>query len=187
LASYYIIPGWSEGHWQAKRLARELEKRGVIKARKARQADIIIGHSAGCYMLPHKVKAKRIFLIGPPYWPGRSIVSRTFRNVIIDAPAQLKSWGWARFCLNRLWNGAYILIRPFRTINAWRSLRGILIGLHDESKIILIRSSKDCFCSPEAAQLAREYTNVTFREVPGLHEDCWHHPRPYVDLIIKEL
>ncbi|MEX1995589.1 MAG: hypothetical protein WD887_02325 [Candidatus Saccharimonadales bacterium] len=185
--SYYIIAGWAEGSKLSFGMGRELEKRGLVKAKKVGQANIIIGHSAGCYMLPHKVSAQVIFLIGAPYWPGRSIVRRVFNNVVTDAPAQIKSWDSWRFLHNRLWNTAYIMARPFRTIKAWRSLRRMLVGLHDDSKIIIIRSSQDSFCSPDVRLLADECENVSFREVEGLHEDCWHNPGLYVDLIIKEL
>lgn len=187
LPSYYIITGWAEGGRHSRLLGKELEKQGLIRARKAKRADIIVAHSAGCYMVPHKVQAKTIFLIGAPYWPGRPIGRRIFDNVITDAPVQMRSWGLLGFIRNRLWNTVYIIARPFRTITAWRSLRRMLVGLHNDSKIIIVRSSLDCFCTPDIRSLARSYENVSFKEVKGLHEDCWHDPGPYIDLILKEL
>lgn len=184
--SYYIITGWAEGRWHSRRFGQELEKRGLVKAPSAAKADIIIGHSAGCYMLPSKIKAETVVLINPPYWPGKSMVVRIFNNSIVGAPAQIRNWGLWWFVRKRFWNGASTILRPLRIIKIWRSLQTMLVGLHD-SHIVIVRSSLDVFCSPDVHLLSRDYKNVSIREMKGLHEDCWHNPAPYIDLLLKEL
>ena len=94
-----VIPGFGEGAWHQKRLLNAFEKLGYIAEADAAQADIIIAHSAGCFYLPKVRPQQQVVLIGPPYWPGRSVLSSFIRKGHHDIIANFHRgtlWFWLR-------------------------------------------------------------------------------------------
>src|SRR5688572_18120710 len=65
-----IIYGWAEGHWHGHRLRKELKAAGLEYSHDPANADVIIAHSGGCYMLPDNSQANLVMLVGFPYYAG---------------------------------------------------------------------------------------------------------------------
>lgn len=187
LGNVYILPGWSEGPKLTKRLRRELKKAGFKISKKIELAEIIITHSAGCHILPTHINPKLVMIINPSYWPQRSVLINICRNIAWDLPGQIRDFGLLPLLRNRGWNIFYILSAPVRSIRVWRSLKQVLFEVLVHKKILIVRNSDDCFCTPRLAELVKDYKNIEVAKLPGLHEDCWFNPKPYVDLLLKEL
>jgi len=183
----HIIDGWSEGPRHMAALEQELSRAGFSLSQDKTKADVIIAHSADWYFLPKDDSSKLIAHINPPYWPNRPILLGMIRNVLLDIPMQLRSWGWKRLAVHRLKNIFYIFIHPLRGLRIWRSLKSALVEKDKNKRVLIMRNKRDCFCSPEIKSYLKSVKGAKIVELPGLHEDCWFNPKPYVDLILKEL
>lgn len=182
-----IIYGWSEGPWQGQRFKAALAKTGLEIVKNPLKADIIIAHSEGCYWLPGGINPKLIALIGLPHWPGRSLITSTILNLIANAKTESRqdlSW-WAAKLIHNVF---YIFSRPNLT---WR-----LLSRHNSANIpilktgqkgLLIRASKDTYCSPNIQDLLPKLKPYVFKQIAGVHDDCWATPGPYIKLIKENL
>ncbi len=180
----HIIPGWSEAGYQKNLFSRALDK-GLQLTEDAASADVLVAHSAGCYALPGRSRAKLILLIGLPYWPGRPLISSIIHNALLDMPMQVSSWGVLFWLKLRLHNWVYGFAHPVHHIKIWRSSRKALDLASAGAKVVVIRNEQDVFCGPETEKYLEKFNKVEYIQLPGLHEDCWRFPEQYVTLIKK--
>ena len=178
-----ILYGWSEGPWHTKKLATHLKAEGFNIINDVKTADVILAHSLGCYMLPANVKAKKIVLIGIPYWPGRSIVDSLIHNLRLEAK-QRRGFTW---WLNRSIHAAfYILLRSPYTIKGLRKRSKLKFNLPPKNTdVVLIRNELDGFCHPDIQKLIPKLSKYSLKQLPGGHEDWWINPKTYVDILKK--
>lgn len=182
----HIVPGWSEGKWHFKQFDSHLK--GHFKlTENSQKADIIIAHSSGCYSLPATNTAKLVVLVNPPFWPGKPLINRSFKNVFWQIPKQIKSFGFIFLLKMRLRNILNILSQPWKHIKVWRSLRQTFLKASIANKTILIRNKDDAFCNQEIEKYLQDFPDIKYIELPGLHEDIWRYPKVYIDLLLKEL
>src|SRR4051812_13441361 len=110
-----IIYGWAEGSWQSRLFTDELTKRGLVLTKNVGEADVIIAHSSGCYLIPHDITAKLILLIGLPHWPGRSVASGIIHKLMAEMKHHRRdrslAW-WLNKLAHNIW---YIVTRPQAT------------------------------------------------------------------------
>ncbi len=183
-----FIYGWAEGAWQAKQLAGDLAKHGFRLTRHPEKADVVLAHSAGCYMVPQITKAKLIVLIGLPYWPGKPLHKSLIEKLKLEAKKHKNRGDYLWFANKIAHNLWYILTRPhamYRFIKNYRQLK--LPKASQKQQVILIRNSDDRFCTPEVAQILPQAKGYKFLELPGLHDDCWIEPEPYIKIIRNAL
>jgi hypothetical protein len=178
--TYYIVPGWSEGRWHIKEFTRRSQ---IDLADKAETADIVLAHSSGCYNLP-KLKNKKVVLVDPPYWPGRSMLRRMFRHVIADVPKQISSYGLPFWLNMRFHNTLYAVVAPLKhTIHTHSSLKKELASDLIDCKVIIIRNENDAYCSSDVEQLASK--KISVHTLAGLHEDCWIEPKQLITTLVN--
>ncbi|HEV7454705.1 MAG TPA: hypothetical protein VGO07_05595, partial [Candidatus Saccharimonadales bacterium] len=142
------------------------------------QADIIIAHSGGCFVLDPRPE-QRIIMIGVPYWPDRSI----FKSLCIKIASDFyhhHHQGELVFWLHKTgWNAVYSL--KIRT--HFRMLRGRARGAHWQYKNVTVaRNIHDAMCTPDLSRLPFT-TPQNFVELPGHHDECWVDPNPVVELV----
>ncbi|HSX18234.1 MAG TPA: hypothetical protein VLE51_02685 [Candidatus Saccharimonadales bacterium] len=181
-----IIYGWAEGPWESQKFRELLQENEFEITNNPSNADIIIAHSSGCYLTPSDIHNKQIFLIGLPYWPGRSLLSSIIKKLKneVDYHRRDKSLGW---WLNKiLHNTWYILSRPSASYFGLTKHKEKYLPSDSNNIVMVIRPSDDTFCHPDIMKLLpmRDYK---FIELPGAHDDCWVDPKPYIDLLLKEL
>lgn len=183
-----IIYGWAEGPWQGGKFKKQLEQSGFRLSSDPRSADVIIGHSAGCYFLPEAVGARLIILIGLPFWPRKLLIISLLQKLWWEIHHHRRNsdltW-WLHKTIHNIW---YTLTKPSLTPKALIAhRRRNLPSVSEGRKIILIRNDADTFCHPDiqnSLEAARKYHPV---ELAGGHDDCWMNPKPYIDLLLKEL
>lgn len=183
---YFIAYGWSEGPWHSRKIRKSLEEKGFGHASTAVDADIIIAHSLGCYLIPRGHRAKVIILIGLPYWPGRPVPLSVLRNTVENIRSSVRdgsAW-WLNKLLHNLW---YILVRPSASYDALTQRRlAFLPKARSSQHILLIRNSDDAFCHPHIEKMLPDDLGYAYLDMAEkLHEDCWLNPDPYVKLIEK--
>ena len=183
-----IAHGWAGGKWHVRRFLKALKQNGFEERKRIANADVIVAHSTGCYRLKENNNAKLILLIGPPYWPTKSILHRLLKKKGHDTRHRLRNEGLL-FTINKLlFEIIYVIIKPSYTFIALKHHRYLhFLELIKNKRVILIRNEEDFLCSPEIEQAVKNYENVCYVELPGGHDDFMTNPGPYVDLILKEL
>lgn len=188
LPSIAIKEGWGGGRWHTKLFVSELKTAGLKITNRAGSADVLFAHSVGCYDLPDNPRAKLIILVGPPYWPSKSILRRMFTIKHHDLKYTTANHG-PGYTLNKtLWQAIYVILKPTYTWLAIRQHRRLhFLDRLNNKKIIVVRNKEDYYCSPEIETILQKYPSLHYVELPGPHDDYYTNPKPYVDLILKEL
>lgn len=173
--TFHIIYGWAEGPWHGRKLKKALYGCGYRLAA-VEEADVIVTHSAGAYLVPNGSDNKAVLLIGVPFWPGRPLALRCVQKVWYDFLAHKhQPLSWLR---KTSWNIFYIISQPrhnFRLSHASRRKSNLAFPV----QAIIIRNKDDAFCTPEV----QAYFQNKIIELPGQHDDCWQNPEHYVPLI----
>lgn len=182
-----ILHGWSEGPWHTKKLIHELEKLEFKLTKDIENADVIIAHSIGTLMLPEKVVAELVVLVGVPFWSGKSVLKSFTENLKLE---KAKDHGRKWWVIRSLWATLYALKRAPYTYKALRKRARAefkLPKVPGKNKIIVVRNRLDTFSSPKIQDLLPQNKKIHFIELPGGHEDWWLSPQKYINLIVKHL
>ncbi|HET9721431.1 MAG TPA: hypothetical protein VFP32_00155 [Candidatus Saccharimonadales bacterium] len=183
-----ILEGWAGGPYLSRLFAKEAKGSGFQLTKTAKQADVIVAHSTACYLLPKKQHAKLVVLIDPPYWPDEPIVKRWINMNKNEIKMLIKLFGYRRFAIDKLWEAYYVFAKPRYTYSVLRNQSHLeFIKALSSQKVLLIRNTEDEFCSPVIKDEIKKHKNLKYFELPGYHGDYYHHPKPYIDLILKEL
>jgi hypothetical protein len=177
--TFHIFYAWAEGPWHGMQLVEAMKRAGFTEA-PIDEATVLIAHSAGSYLVRPLENNKIVLVIDPPYWPGRSLALRIFRKVWQDLKLRR---GTPLYSLKKMfWTDWAILTKPKMTVKAYRAT-------HTKNELeaipngaLVIRNDDDVFCTPEIAKVIKNKL-IT---LPGLHDDCWHNPKPYVKLLESE-
>lgn len=181
-----MIYGWAEGPWQARSFKKALQKEGLVFTNDILRADVIVAHSSGCYLIPKNTSAKLIVLVGLPYWPGRSLASSVAKKLVGELRYHRRNkdiFWWLNKIMHNIW---YIITRPHKSLYAFTRHRLERLP-SDKHRTLLVRPTDDTFCHPNIIKTLKPLKNYGFEEISGEHDDCWVKPKPYVDLILKEL
>lgn len=180
-----IVYGWAEGKGHAKYLRSQLRSEGFKLVKNSAEADVIIAHSGGIFLLPKHLRAELVILVGIPYWPEKH-PSRSLRDKI---RLELKNLNGLRYFLRKsLLNCIYFIIRPLHHFKIWRSWKRELYPFpHNEESFIAVRNKDDTFSKQnEVTELAANKSwNVV--SLDGFHDDIWLNPDKYIQLIKSKL
>ncbi len=177
--------GWSEGPWHTKQFEKLLNSKGFDVMNDTRKADVVVAHSLGCFMLPAKMEAKRVILIGIPYWPGKSVIKSLTNNLRHEAKQKKGFIWWLKRSIHAAY---YATLRAPYTFSGLRKRSKLRFNLpSDPSGVIMIRNELDGFCHPDIQKILPQTAKYRLINVGGGHEDWWINPAPYVDLILKHL
>jgi len=188
MSSVAVIDGFAEG-WQTSKIFREaIERAGYQVTKEAGTADVIVAHSAGCFFLPDTHKGQLVFLVGPPYWPGRPVLVSLVQKLWRDFVYRKREGRLGYWAKKHLWSLLYILTDIPHTIKLTFFVRH-----HDfrsrlqHTDFILVRNRDDSFCTPDIESIPFGNKKIGYHELPGEHDDLWANPGPYVKLIAKHL
>jgi hypothetical protein len=178
-----IKEGWAGGEWFTRLLRQQLAASGYTVT-DVQHADAVIAHSTACYDLTAKSPATVYLLIGPPYWPGKSIFSRMFAKKRADNRTVRQKQGRSYWLNKTLHETLYIFAKPAYTSTALKKngSLGFLSELKQKS-VYLVRNQNDYFCSADIQAALAAYPNVTYVALPGEHDDYYTNPQPYIDLL----
>lgn len=180
----YTLYGFAEGRAIGKKLRRELRAAGYINTRFKSHADVFIAHSGGCLLVPKNAKAKLILLVDPPYWPGKHVTKSLAQKVKRDYQHHREIKKVRRLSAKTGHNGRYFITTLPRTIRMYKAHRMLNFPeTKHGQQIYLIRNKHDSFCSPEIKDLLPQAKAYHYQELPGEHDDIWHYPKKYIELI----
>jgi len=174
-----ILYGFSEGPWYGRQMRAVLKNHGFDTTKDVRTADIIIAHSAACYLIPTDTQAKLILHVGYTYWPGRSLLNSlnaTLRH-------EYREQGFAKWLLRCIIHDLHMLnaAQTARMIPGWRNPLRALDKLA-ATRHVFVRNRHDSYCEPAALLQATNQTH-TYLSMPGSHNHLWDNPETYVNLL----
>lgn len=184
MTSVAIIHGFAEGKYTSNLLTKALTKEGFGVTDDTESADIIITHSGGCYYLPDTPKDQLVFLVGPPYWPGKPMIGSLAQKLYGDFTYHRRHRKLGFWLKKNSWNFLYIFGDIPHTFQL------MLFARHHDfherlvhTKFILIRNKNDSFCMPDVEHIPFGNKKIDFYELQGEHDDIWVNPQPYIDII----
>lgn len=184
-----IIEGFSGGPINTRRFREELSEAGFKVIKNRQEADIIVAHSAGIYAVPINARAGLLMLIGPTYWPGRALLARLLKHSSDSRKYYVTKFGRRYYARKKLLELYYFFTRNrylwLGIIHNNRLSRLEKLISKPERKIIIIRNQDDAYSGKQIAQKIHA-KNVKFIEMPGIHDDYYENPKPYVQLLMKE-
>jgi len=174
-----IIYGFCEGPNMAGRMLRALTEAGYTIVDDPYQADIVIAHSGGCFLVPGDLPTKQVIMIGLTYWPGKSILKALIQKNWNDVQYHRRDRKGLAWLQKVRWNVVYFwnmrrnfaMLRERKRGDFWRV-----------KHLTLIRNDEDSFCTPDIASLPFAH-KPAFVAVPDQHDDCWLHPHRYLAVI----
>jgi len=89
LTSYFISYGLGGGSWHSRGFQRLLGRSGYWPV-EANESDVIIAHSAGCWLIPPTAKPKLVIYVGLPLasdQPGRTLAQANWPVSSTDGPS----------------------------------------------------------------------------------------------------
>lgn len=160
-------------------MLRALNKAGFAVTKDPYRADVIIAHSGGCLLVPGNSPAYKIVLIGPVYWPGRSVLGNSIRKNINDFKRHRQDHLTRQWANKLRWNSYYFWNMP-RNFAMLRTLKNSPSWC--AQNVTVVRNREDNFCTPDLKSLPFTH-KAQFVELPGQHDDIWLHPEPYINLL----
>lgn len=176
-ATFAICYGFMEGRLHSRGLRKALIKHGYTES-VPEQADIIIAHSAGCWLIPESASPKLVIYVGMPLAmvrPRSKWVSVTFTslfrgNIIKDLGTRLK-------------NTYHGLLDIRRNIRIMQNPQFGKPRVFPNAHAIFIANRYDAWPRGELAAKLLNEKAWTFMSLTGSHEDVWEHPTKYADII----
>lgn len=174
-----IIYGFCEGPQLAKRMLQTLRDAGFTIVHDPHQADIVLAHSGGCFLVPEDLPARQIVMIGLTHWPGHSIIGALIKKNWRDFRFHRSEQKVATWIHKFSWNLIYFWNMPTN----FRMLVGRRQGhFWHVRNLVLIRNREDTFCTPHVTDLPFVH-DPQYIELPDQHDDLWLHPERYVAII----
>lgn len=183
MKTFAIIPGFSEGRWHARQLSRELVAAGFRRA-KVKDADIIITHSGGAYLLPRNAEPKLLLMVGANFMPFLALPMALAGKVAADFRAYRDQKRAGQWLLKFLFNAIYFfrLDRTARMLGSFKKRN--ISDTWKGHRVIVLRNQDDIFCQPHVHEAdPLKAPEVCFVSVTGHHDDIWTNPKPYVNLL----
>lgn len=179
MARVHIIPGFAEGSHQMRALLAALKSAGHEVTSDATEADTIIAHSGGIYLVPKDHQAKTVILSGLPYYPGTRLGTRLRRKLRYDI--QSPQISASQLLQKSAFNGYYVVRHPKRWLDMHRAMRDE--RLPSAPIVIAVHHAADPMSTSELIQALAQENNWHFVSRPGGHDDLWHQPEVYVQLL----
>jgi len=182
-----IIYGFGEGEWHGRVLRRALQAANFVVSHEPTTADIVIAHSAGCFYLPEERNDQLTMLIGPGYWPGKSIAVCFIQKIVRDFKDYQRRDMTISWFYKTLRNSLYIIGGGHKTLLMIRNARrqNFYAALRNK-RVFIVRNHDDPWLTPDAESLLHDKAAFSFYELPGQHDDCWINPEPYICLLQSE-
>lgn len=178
--TFAINYGFASGPVHSKKL-RKLAAQAGFKPAPITKADIVIAHSAGCWLLPSDIRPKLIIYVGMPLATGRA------QHIWLRANLASFKEGNTRHNLStRVKNTYYGLRQPRRNLRIVREAKH-KIGhptLFSNVLAVFIANRRDLWPKSDtrqAALLAEQ--QWAFISLPGNHDDIWEKPERYVAIM----
>lgn len=181
--TYAIIYGIGEGPLIGHRMRQILTAKGYAEVEPT-EAEIVLTHSGGAYMLPATARAKLyVHFNCTQYMPLRELLAAHRSKIRYDFNKRRANKQLLRWLLALGANGWYFL-------HISRGLRMRLGFNRSEQLLGSLPTGQHVFICGKADRLSdseilMRHTSQrhTYVSIEGGHDDCWRQPEPYVSAI----
>ncbi len=182
--TYTIYHGFSHSRRHSAGMRKLLDQAGYDEAIEPRQADIVIAHSAGCYIVPPDSDAKVVLLVGVP------MNDKHVRRVFFDARRKDVATFRAAHQSKRLFRlTALSYLEVSRHSRYHRKLvKTVITKRHNLPVInarqtIVISSQSDPWPEPVKELAKTSKHGYSFISMYGSHNHLWQAPEQYIEII----
>ena len=185
--TYAIIPGIGEGQLIARRMRLALRAAGLTEAHPS-QADVLVTHSGGVYVMPRDGQATYFVHINVTHcMPYRQLLAAHRRKVRYDLHAR-----WQRGGMTQLARGILAgLANVYYLTNLQRGLQMRRGFLRSSDFLATLPAGSHLFIcgindglSDATAVMKEAGSGHAFLSIKAGHDDCWRDPQPYVKAIL---
>lgn len=181
--SYAFSYGFLGGALHSRDFRKLLHEKGYVPALSIMDADIIIAHSAGCWMVPESVSPKLLVLVGMPL--AKDKLHKTLKAANKE---NIRAFKRNRHLLKGakvgLYSAYYGLVQPKRNKNiASDAKKNRPVAQYSSLHTVFIVNKNDPWPSAEQVQELPDVYNWAFIGLAGAHDDIWEHPSHYVSII----
>lgn len=180
--SFALSYGFVEGSAHGRKISRLLQQAGLVPAKNLISADVIIAHSAGCWLLPDDAKPKLILYVGMPL-PLTSAQKIWLKANWLNVKSFLAKGNIIKMIRIAALNTYYGLRHARRSLDIIHGVNTAKPTIFAGATTIFIANQHDPW--PRSARLS-DYINSeswAFLSLPGSHNNIWQHPAYYVDII----
>jgi hypothetical protein len=176
--SFAIIYGLNGGSLPGRKLSRLFKEAGWKPAKQAGEADLIIAHSAGCWLIPPSAEPKLVMYVGMP------LAQATPRRTWAAANKVAFQKGGIKHSLKiRAQNAYYQVRQPRRNLGIIRRAKTAQPVIFPKAQSIFIANRHDPWLKSETLQTYLDNQEWAFISLPGVHDDIWKHPERYAAII----
>ncbi len=175
-----LIYGYAEGPRIAKNLIEYLGARGHELV-DASEAEVILAHSGGSYLIPDNNSATRVVLVDVPYYDNHPSFIKKLSKRVTEEGISLSAL--QKF----IWNNWYVYSQPKRSYQMYkRVIEGEFHGVEGK-KVMLVRNNNDLFGAIDQDKEQARANGWLVEGLPGTHDDLWVNPEPYSKFLEKQL
>jgi hypothetical protein len=186
LPTVCILYGLAEGPAHSRILRQLLEHIGFRITKNAYEADILLAHSGGYFLIPANNHDKLILLIGPCNgYRGRSMFLTQIKKVLVDLDYSVKHRLFMLWLYKSFWHAIYLAYKQRTNSVMYRGSRRlgkVLPKLNPKLlSVILYRNDPWSWHGNRDELLKLEQACLISHS--GLHDDLWMHPEQYVAIL----
>jgi hypothetical protein len=176
LQTFAISYGFMGGKRHAKKLNKRLLAAGFEPAN-IDHADMIIAHSAGCWLIPEGVAPRLVLYIGMPLAQAKP------REAWLEA--NLKSFhnGLLPGLHVKMIDTYYGLRQPLRNLRIVRSAKIAQPVIITNAQAVFIAHRYDPWTRSDSLQNYIDSQDWAFIDLPGSHGTIWEKPELFVEVI----
>jgi hypothetical protein len=180
-----IIGGFTEGDHHAHHFVQVLERQGFSITKRLQDADIIVTHSGGCFLLPENLAGKTVIIVSPPCDYHDSLFKNTLRKIGLDYHAHRDLKRLKHFVHKTSWSGLYFFTHGKQH---WQMLHqmpksGTNLPHIKAQKTMVITTKDDPWSSHISPTTITKNPSYIFLNLAATHDDIWMHPERYVAII----
>lgn len=186
LPAVCILYGLAEGPAHSRHLRDVLEHVGFRITKNARDADILLVHSGGYFLIPSNHTGKLIMLVGPCNgYRGNSMFVTQVKKVAVDLNHCLKNRLLGPWLYKSLWHAIYLLGKQHANSVMYRGSRrlGKLLPELNPKLLSVILYRDDPWSWHGDREQFLKLKQACLISNTGLHDDLWMHPAQYVAIL----
>jgi hypothetical protein len=179
--SYAISFGIFSGKLHGKEMRSLLSQRGYEERTDVTDADVIIAHSAGCWLIDEAANPKLVFYI------GAAINNPSFHNWAMANKNNTRAFMRDR----SLKGGAKILgehiiygtLQPKRNRDILKKSKTAVLRAYPDAQVVFIANQDDPWPNGAILEKFLDDQPWSFISLPGSHDNVWLKPETYVAII----
>ncbi len=183
--SFALSYGFAEGSAHGRKISRLLKEAGFVPAAQLSDADIIIAHSAGCWLMQEGAKPTIVLYVGMPL-PLTNAQKIWLKSNWLSLRSVLAKGNIINMLRGFILNSYYSLKHFRRSVAIVKGVSTAVPTVFGSANTIFIANQHDPW--PRSSRLQGyidKQHKWSFISFPGSHNNIWQHPAYYVDIIKK--